>query len=153
MQKLQNDVATVVVLVLVLMLVVGLGFGFSCGRLLLVTIFLLYQISFCPTFHPSMFVISMSNSPQKMLLNEMTPAGLEPAIPGSVGRCLIHWATGPMMQALVSVVCNSKRFNKNKSFGNLSACFGWFAEASAYLAQASFQYSSLQKTCKSFKIM
>ena len=27
---------------------------------------------------------------------EMTPAGLEPAIPGSVGRCLIHWATGPM---------------------------------------------------------
>ena len=27
--------------------------------------------------------------------SEMTPAGLEPAIPGSVGRCLIHWATGP----------------------------------------------------------
>ena len=27
----------------------------------------------------------------------MTPAGLEPAIPGSVGRCLIHWATGPMV--------------------------------------------------------
>ena len=25
----------------------------------------------------------------------MTPAGLEPAIPGSVGRCLIHWAKGP----------------------------------------------------------
>ena len=28
-------------------------------------------------------------------LEQMTPAGLEPAIPGSVGRCLIHWATGP----------------------------------------------------------
>ena len=28
-------------------------------------------------------------------LRTMTPAGLEPAIPGSVGRCLIHWATGP----------------------------------------------------------
>ena len=27
---------------------------------------------------------------------KMTPAGLEPAIPGSVGRCLIHWATGPI---------------------------------------------------------
>ena len=27
----------------------------------------------------------------------MTPAGLEPAIPGSVGRCLIHWATGPLL--------------------------------------------------------
>ena len=26
----------------------------------------------------------------------MTPAGLKPAIPGSVGRCLIHWATGPV---------------------------------------------------------
>ena len=25
----------------------------------------------------------------------MTPVGLEPTIPGSVGRCLIHWATGP----------------------------------------------------------
>ena len=25
----------------------------------------------------------------------MIPAGLEPAIPGSEGRCLIHWATGP----------------------------------------------------------
>ncbi len=28
-------------------------------------------------------------------VDKMTPAGLEPAIPGSVGRCLIHWATGP----------------------------------------------------------
>ena len=31
---------------------------------------------------------------------KMTPAGLEPAIPGSVGRCLIHWATGPVAQVL-----------------------------------------------------
>ena len=30
----------------------------------------------------------------------MTPAGLESAIPGSVGRCLIHWATGPMETAI-----------------------------------------------------
>jgi hypothetical protein len=34
---------------------------------------------------------------------QMTPAGLEPAIPGSVGRCLIHWATGPL------VICNADR--------------------------------------------
>ena len=27
---------------------------------------------------------------------QLTPAGLEPAIPSSVGRCLIHWATGPL---------------------------------------------------------
>ena len=72
-----------------------------------------------------------------MLLNEMTPAGLEPAIPGSVGRCLIHWATGPMNKTSASIPLKSKRFNDNKSFGNLSACLGWFAQASADLAQAS----------------
>ena len=27
---------------------------------------------------------------------QLTSAGLEPAIPGSVGRCLIHWATRPL---------------------------------------------------------
>ena len=26
----------------------------------------------------------------------MTPVGLEPTIPGSAGRCLIYWATGPL---------------------------------------------------------
>ena len=31
----------------------------------------------------------------KHLQVQMTPAGLEPTIPGSAGRCLIHWATGP----------------------------------------------------------
>ena len=30
----------------------------------------------------------------------MTPAGLEPAIPGSVDRCLIHWATGAWVKIL-----------------------------------------------------
>ena len=33
---------------------------------------------------------------QVLVQLQMTPAGLEPAIPGSVGRCLIHWATGPI---------------------------------------------------------
>ena len=33
----------------------------------------------------------------------MTPAGLEPAIPGSVGRCLIHWATGPLILPMCRV--------------------------------------------------
>ena len=33
----------------------------------------------------------------------MTPAGLEPAIPGSVGRCLIHWATGPLVDSMQNV--------------------------------------------------
>ena len=32
-------------------------------------------------------------------LAQMTPAGLEPAIPCSVGRCLINWATGPLFRA------------------------------------------------------
>ena len=39
----------------------------------------------------------------------MTPAGLEPAIPGSVGRCLIHWATGPI--AMLSQWISSARVN------------------------------------------
>jgi hypothetical protein len=34
---------------------------------------------------------------------QMTPAGLEPAIPGSVGRCLIHWATGPLLVPMCRV--------------------------------------------------
>ena len=32
---------------------------------------------------------------------QVTPAGLERAIPGSVGRCLIHRATGPVILANV----------------------------------------------------
>ena len=32
----------------------------------------------------------------RCMFTKMTPAGLEPASPGSVGRCLIHWATGPV---------------------------------------------------------
>ena len=37
--------------------------------------------------HEAMHVLSTHN--------QMTPVGLEPTIPGAVGRCLIHWATGP----------------------------------------------------------
>ena len=33
-------------------------------------------------------------------VENMTPAGLKPTIPGSVGRCLIHWATGPAAAAM-----------------------------------------------------
>ena len=35
---------------------------------------------------------------------QMTPGGLEPAIPGSVGRCLIHWATGPVQAPRASAL-------------------------------------------------
>ena len=38
----------------------------------------------------------------------MTPAGLEPAIPGSVGRCLIHWATGPLSRVQRESLHNNK---------------------------------------------
>ena len=51
----------------------------SCGQL---------QYHWSRTRHP--------HSSAAHLAKPMTPAGLEPAIPGSVGRCLIHWATGPM---------------------------------------------------------
>ena len=38
----------------------------------------------------------------------MNPAGLEPAIPGSVGRCLIHWATGPLVN-VYTAGCSAAR--------------------------------------------
>ena len=47
----------------------------------------------------------------------MTPAGLEPATPGSVGRCLIHWATGPYA-SLASFFFESKEENEGEARGN-----------------------------------
>ena len=38
----------------------------------------------------------------------MIPAGLEPAIPGSVGQCLIHWATGPAITMLMKTAIKWK---------------------------------------------
>ena len=43
----------------------------------------------CPLGHP------LQLDQMSIWQGEMNPAGLEPAIPGSVGRCIIHWATGP----------------------------------------------------------
>ena len=46
-------------------------------------------------------------------LAQMTPAGFEPAIPGSVCRCITHWATGPLgllrarYQETVSIYCTA----------------------------------------------
>ena len=37
--------------------------------------------------------------------HNMTSAGLQPAIPGSVGRCLIHWATRPSDPCLEAGTC------------------------------------------------
>jgi hypothetical protein len=47
-----------------------------------------------PRIPPSLSSPKLSPAPWRN--TNMTPAGLEPAIPGSVGRCLIHWATGPV---------------------------------------------------------
>ena len=47
-------------------------------------------------------------------LAQMTPAGLEPAIPGSVGRRLIHLATGPLFRAALRPEvsnCYRRRFS------------------------------------------
>jgi hypothetical protein len=45
----------------------------------------------------SVLVVALAcNMTVDPLVNSMTPAGLEPAISGSVSRCLIHWATGPI---------------------------------------------------------
>ena len=41
---------------------------------------------------------SLATAAQGSPATVLTPVGLEPAIPGSVGRCLIHWATGPSVK-------------------------------------------------------
>ena len=35
--------------------------------------------------------------------NSLPPTGLEPAIPGLGGRCLIHWATEAYIKALLNI--------------------------------------------------
>ena len=47
----------------------------------------------------------------------MTPAGLEPAIPGSVGRCLIHWVKGPCLRtvAVSSSTLSMRPLRKSES--------------------------------------
>ena len=56
--------------------------------------------------------------------SDMTPAGLEPAIPGSVGRCLIHWATGPLATSLIQLLYIKPRGLPNRqrmaTYGALS---------------------------------
>ena len=47
----------------------------------------------------------LNNEARRSIDVKMTPAGLEPAIPGSVGRCLIHWATGPGDWPQIHSVC------------------------------------------------
>ena len=49
----------------------------------------------------------------------MTPAGLEPAIPGSVGRCLIHWATGPAFLNFLTKVIGADDCPMNNWLGAL----------------------------------
>ena len=46
---------------------------------------------------PGMFLLFSGCVCLACAFTNVTPAGLEPAIPGSVGRCLIHWATGPLI--------------------------------------------------------
>ena len=59
---------------------------------------------------------------------QMILAGLEPAILGSVGRCLIHWATGPdiCVVHLMLQACdpNSPPQHESKSRGSDVTCFG-----------------------------
>ena len=58
--------------------------------------FLAYQILGIRQYMTSIFPFTISSFCIFLAQRQyMTPAGLEPAIPGSVGRCLIHWATGP----------------------------------------------------------
>ena len=40
-------------------------------------------------------LLALAQMMKNWAMRKVTPAGLAPAIPGSVGRCLIHCATGP----------------------------------------------------------
>ena len=69
----------------------------------------------------------------------MTPAGLEPAIPGSIGRCLIHWATGPVATCPVKIKSKNTRDNSRikevrhaKLHGNSGVHDGATARAKLY---------------------
>ena len=44
-----------------------------------------------------------AGAPDFAFLTHMTPAGLELAIPDSVGRCFIRWAAGPLMVPMCKV--------------------------------------------------
>ena len=52
----------------------------------------------------------------------MTPAGLEPAIPGPVGRCLIHWATGPLVVVSVDGTRRSSCTAVNEDRADIWQC-------------------------------
>ena len=72
----------------------------------------------------------------------VTPAGLEPAIPGSVGRCLIHWATGPVEHRNLRQVCFYTRKPATKSL--------YFAQGSP---KPRLRWSGLQATVQMYKAL
>ena len=53
------------------------------------------EITHIPRFASRRPLEQQHRGARNSCLTELTPVGLEPTIPGSAGRCLIHWATGP----------------------------------------------------------
>ena len=47
-----------------------------------------------------------TGSPTHTPLVNVILAGLEPTISGSIGRCLVHWATGPDVDFMLGGACS-----------------------------------------------
>ena len=73
--------------------------GTQCNALDLWVVGMQLQVPHLCVTHIHVLYVHRTCTPMEHR-NAMTPVGLEPTIPGSVGRCLIHWATGPSSENL-----------------------------------------------------
>ena len=72
--------------------------GTQCNALDLWVVGMQLQVPHLCVTHIHVLYVPRTCTPMEHR-NAMTPVGLEPTIPRSVGRCLIHWATGPLVLA------------------------------------------------------
>ena len=64
---------------------------------------------------------SMSHETVPTAQEEMISAGLQPAIPDSVGRCLIHWATRPS-DIMSNPMTKTQNLHRPRDLGQHLAC-------------------------------
>ena len=83
-----------------------------CERLLCECFWLAVFIFWHPTLWPSGAGKTLKLDYNLKRGLQMNPAGLEPAIPSSVGRCLIHWATGPDVDKPFPLYCSGQEIGR-----------------------------------------
>ena len=73
--------------------------------------------------------------PGELPQGKLILVGLEPTIPGSVGRCLIHWATGPLQSWLSGKL--SVLFLRGRSHLVWRwACLSWLHHAKSFACRS-----------------